>query len=326
MASAEVGDDVFGEDPTVRLLEEESAEAVGMAAAIFMPTGTMANQVALHLLGRPGGEVLCEARSHIVLHEMAAMAVLSGLQPLPLESPSGALEPEAVEEALGRGGYGAPTVLLSLENTHNMAGGRVFRPSRLLDLIHIARNHNLPIHLDGARIFNAACALGLAVSDLTAGFDTVMFCLSKGLGAPVGSMLCGGKDLVGEARRVRKMFGGGLHQAGVLAAAGLVALREGPQLLAADHENARHLAQGLAEVPGIELDPALVETNIVIFELTDRSAPTFCRRLEGEGVLAIPFGGQRVRMVTHRDLNRADIDRTLLAVSHLVPDMHSMHS
>jgi len=324
MAEAEVGDDVYGEDPTVARLEEESAAAVGMEASLFVPSGTMGNQIALHLLGTAGEEVICDAASHILLYEMGAMAALSGLLPRALASPGGLLDPAAVDAAVVRDVlYHARTGLLVVENTHNMGGGTVYERPHLERLLAVARRHRLPVHCDGARIFNAAVALGTPVPALAAGFDSVMFCLSKGLGAPVGSLLCGTRDFIAEARRVRKMFGGGMRQAGVIAAAGLVALRQGPARLAADHENASRLAHALAELPGIELDPGTVRTNVLIVPLTrelcggslacedgDLTA-AFLARLRQEGVLASRFSRDRARFVTHRDVSRADVDAAI---------------
>jgi threonine aldolase len=323
MAEAEVGDDVYGEDPTVRRLEEEAAAAVGMEAALFVPSGTMGNSIALHLHGRPGGEVICDALCHIVNHEVGAMAAVSGLLPRVLASPRGLLDPAAVEAAIAPDvDYNSRTVLIEVENSHNLAGGTVYDRPRLDAILEVGRRHRLPVHLDGARIFNAALALGTTAPALAAGFDSVMYCLSKGLGAPVGSLLCGRRDFVAAARRVRKMLGGGMRQAGVLAAAGLVALRQGPARLPADHENAGRLARALAEVPGIELDLATVRTNIVIFrlgpELCDGSSTTFLARLQEAGVLGGRVSRDQVRLVTHRDVNRGQVDQAIERIRGLV--------
>ncbi len=308
MAAAEVGDDVFGEDPTVRRLESEGAAAAGMEAALFVPSGTMGNQIALHLHGRPGGEVICDAACHILNYEIGAMAALSGLLPRALQSPQGLLDPAAVEAAIAPDvSYRARTVLIEVENTHNMAGGTLYDRPRLEAILDVARRHRLPVHFDGARVFNAAVALETTVATLAAGFDTLMFSLSKGLGAPVGSLICGGQAFVHEARRVRKMFGGGMRQVGILAAAGLIALRQGPARLAEDHENAARLAQALAELPGIDLDPATVRTNIVIFRLTSGGAMAFLEKLREVGVLAVPVSQDKVRFVTHRDVSREQV-------------------
>jgi threonine aldolase len=326
MAEAEVGDDVYGEDPTVRLLEEEAAAALGVEAALLVPSGTMGNQIALRLHSRRGGEVICETDSHVMLYEMSGLAALSGLMPRALPSRDGLPSVEAVDAAISRDlSHAEPTSTLVVENTHNMAGGRVFGRERLAPVLALARRHGLPVHLDGARIFNAATALGVQPAALVEGFDSVMFCLSKGLGAPVGSLLCGSRAFVAEARRVRKLFGGGMRQAGVLAAAGLIALRDGPGLLAADHARARRLAAAVAEQPGLEIDLATVETNIVIFRVLPdwfggRVPPAgacagYLARLGKRGVLGSE--GARpdlVRFVTHRDLDDALIDQAIAAV------------
>jgi len=325
MAEAEVGDDVWGEDPTAIRLEEEAAAALGHEAALFLPSGTMGNQIALPLHARPGTEVICEARSHIFLYEMGAPAALSGLILRTLPSAPGAegqLDPGAVEAAiLPPSPFKAATGLIVLENTHNMAGGTLWERPRTDAVLEVARRHRLPVHLDGARLFNAAVALGTTPAALAAGFDSVMFALSKGLGAPVGSLLCGSRAFVDEARRVRKMFGGGMRQVGILAAAGLIALRKGPSWLADDHANAALLAGALAELPGIELDPAAVRTNIVIFRVTpaffggdtpaEGLSNAFLARLKEEGVLATPVTHELVRLVTHRDVPRPRVEEAI---------------
>ncbi len=328
MASAEVGDDVFQEDPTVRRLEEEAAQAIGCEAALYVPSGTMGNQVALHVHGSPGSEVVCEAASHIVLYEMGAMAALSGLLPRTVPSVDGLPAPRDVEAAMPpEAPYRSRTRILALENTHNMAGGRVYDRSRIEPLLAIARQRGVALHLDGARIFNAAAALGVEVSALAAGFDSVMFCLSKGLGAPIGSLVCGSREFIAEAWRVRRMFGGGMRQVGVIAAAGRVALRRGPEHLRQDHANAAYLAAELGELPGIEIDPATVRSNILIFRVTGRfgggspaqtgDAAQMVSELGERGVLAIPVSRDEVRLVTHRDVSREQIERALAIVRDL---------
>jgi threonine aldolase len=322
MAAAEVGDDVFGEDPTVNRLEEEAAAAAGLEAALFVPSGTMGNQIALHLHGRPGGEVICDAGGHIVNYEVGAMAALSGLLPRTLASPQGLLDPAAVEAAIApAASYRAPTVLIEIENTHNMAGGTVYDRPHLEAILDVARRHRLPVHFDGARVFNAAVALGVSVPSLAAGFDSLSFCLSKGLGAPVGSMLCGSRAFVTAARRVRKMFGGGMRQAGILAAAGLIALHKGPEHLPEDHRNAGRLARALAALPGVDFDPAAVRTNIVIFRLTPElcggSSAAFLARAREVGVLGVPVNAEKVRFITHRDVSARQIDEAIARIGRL---------
>lgn len=316
MAAAEVGDDVFREDPTVRALEEGAAELLGKEAALFLPTGTMGNQVALHVLGRPGGEVLGEASCHVFHYEMGALAALSGMMPRPVAGTAGVLDPGALEAAIRPAAdYLSRTVLLVVENTHNMAGGTVTPPERLRELLAVAARHRLPAHLDGARLANAAVALGVPAARLAEGFTTVMTSLSKGLGCPVGSLLAGSADTIAEARRVRKMFGGGMRQAGILAAAGLLALSRGFAHLAADHAHARLLADGLATLPGVEVDPAAVATNIVIFRVAAAGDPapagSFVRRAAEAGVLGVPIGPDRVRFVTHRDAPRPAVEQAV---------------
>ena len=308
MAEAEVGDDVFGEDPTVRRLEEEAAAAMAKEAAVFVPSGTMGNQIALHLHTRPGDEILVEASSHVLHYEMGALAALSGAQVKPLPSKHGLLEPETVEAAIVRDvPYQSRSAALVVENTHNLAGGTVYPPERVERLVAVAQRRGLRLHLDGARIWNAAAALGTTPDRLTGGFDSVMFCLSKGLGAPVGSLLCGGRDFIVEARRVRKMLGGGMRQVGVLAAAGLVALHDGPRELEEDHRNAALLAAELSALPGIEIVEPGPQTNILICKVAGIAPPELIRALAAEGVLAVPLVGERIRFVTHRDVSRAQV-------------------
>lgn len=315
MSTAEVGDDVYGEDPTINRLEERAAELMEREAAVYVPTGTMGNQIAIHLHTYPGSEVVAEAGCHVFNFEMGAMATLSGTLPRAIETADGILTPAQVETAIQpRAGYRTPTSLVVLENSHNLAGGRVTPPERMAELIGVARGHSLPVHLDGARIHNAAAALGISAAELSAGCDTVMFCLSKGLGAPVGSILVGSTDTIVEARRVRKMFGGGMRQAGIIAAAGLVALDEVMPLLAEDNRRAHELAVGLADIPAVVLDPDTVETNIVFFSLADDTpmdAGALAARLAEEGLLCHPLGGDSIRMVTHYHISDEDISKAV---------------
>lgn len=324
MAEAEVGDDVYGEDPTVNRLQELAAEMFEKEAAIFVPTGSMGNQIAVKLHTRPGMEVVIEERGHIFNYEMAAMAAISGVLARPVKSGdgSGILSWADIEAGLHAGGayYVAPTGLIALENSHNLAGGAVLPRARCEEICARARGLKLPVHLDGARIFNASVALGDSVAALTRPVDSVMFCLSKGLGAPVGSMLLGTRAFIEEARRWRKLLGGGMRQAGVLAAAGLIALEEMPQRLHEDHENAQLLARGLAELDGIRINPEEVRTNIVIFDVaeTKQESDAICAQLASRGVLASGFGPNAIRMVTHYDVSRADIESALKEIERIV--------
>jgi threonine aldolase len=328
MAEAEVGDDVYEEDPTVLRLQEAAAARLNRAAALFMPTGTMANQIAIHLQATPGSEVIIEARGHIFNFEMGAMAVWSGLLPRPITTAGGLLEPAEVEAAINpHVSYRTPTRLLCLENSHNMWSGLPMDAARTRALIAVARAHGLRVHLDGARLFNSQAALGVPAAELAAGCDTVMFCLSKGLCAPAGSMLVGDADLIAEARRVRKLFGGGMRQVGVLAAAGLVALTEMVDRLAEDHARARRLAAGLAALPFVELDPARIRTNIIVFRLRPErlagpaavpAAQRFSEALRVRGILCSGgVGPLEVRMVLHHDVDDAGVAATLAAAQTL---------
>jgi threonine aldolase len=308
MAAAEVGDDVYGEDPTVNLLERRAAELFGREAALFVPTGTMGNQIAIRTLTQPGQEVIAESRAHILDYEMATTAVFSGCLIRAVPAEGGILTWKHIEPVIQPyGGFRAATGLIEIENTANLAGGVVSDLQVLDEIVAGAKERKLPLHLDGARIFNAAVALGTDVKSLTRGFDTVMFCLSKSLGAPVGSMLVGSAELIAHARVYRKALGGGMRQAGVLAAAGLIALEDGPKHLADDHANARLLAEALAHTEGVKIDLASVETNIVIFRLqAGKGAGELAARLKARGVLVGAFGPDSIRVVTHREVSRKD--------------------
>ena len=320
MAEAEVGDDVYGEDPTINRLEERAAEVFEREAAIFVPTGSMGNQIAVKLHTQPGQEVICEARSHILDWEMATMAVFSGVLPRTVAGVHGILRWKDIAAAIApKIYYKAQTGLIWLENSHNLAGGTVTPLNVLVEIWEGAQRAGLPTHLDGARIFNAAAALGESVVELTRGFDTVMFCLSKGLGAPVGSMLTGSREAIAEARAVRKAMGGGMRQAGILAAAGLVALEQMPGRLAEDHAHARLLAETVAASEAAEIDLSAVQTNIVIFQLKDGGdAPSLVNALKEQGVLASAMGPHAVRLVTHFDVNRQQCEQAAEVLSGLL--------
>ena len=313
MAEAEVGDDVYGEDPTVNRLEVRAAEVFGREAAIFVPTGTMGNQIAVSLHTRHGQEVICESRAHLLDWEMAMVAAFSGCVPRTVVGDRGILRWADIQKAIApKIYYRAKTGLVWIENSHNMAGGTVTPLPILEEIWQGAVKAGLPVHLDGARVFNAATAAGVSVAELTRGFDTVMFCLSKGLGAPVGSMLVGSRELIAEARSVRKALGGGMRQAGVLAAAGLIALEEMPGRLHEDHSNARLLAEAIAGCEAVEIDLSGVETNIVIFTLKDGGdAAGVVLALREQGILASAVGPHAVRLVTHFDVSRADCEQAV---------------
>jgi threonine aldolase len=319
MAVAEVGDDVWDEDPTIHRLQERAAEMVGMEASLFVPSGTMGNLCALLSHAQPGDEVIVEIDSHIFQNEVAGASVVAGLQLRPLESQNGRLQPDQVVRAIRQPDIHEPrSALLCLENTHNRKGGTCLSPGHTQALCAVAHEAGLKVHLDGARVFNAAVAQRVGVRELTGPVDSVMFCLSKGLSAPVGSMLAGPADFIERARRMRKMVGGGMRQAGVLAAAGLCALNEMVDRLAEDHLNARRLAEGLHGLPGIDIDLTTVETNMVFGQcrppLTARQVIDRCRTA---GVLLDQASPDRWRMVSHRGVSAADVDYAIEAVRRL---------
>ncbi len=317
MAQAEVGDDVYREDPTVNRLEERAAEILGREAALFVPSGTMGNQTAIRVHTDPGREVICEERSHILNYEMAMMSAFSGCLPRAVRALDGILTwPAIAGEIRGRSEHHARTGLISLENTSNLTGGTVYPVEVAEEICDRAHQAHVPVHLDGARIFNAAVYLGESAAAISQNFDSVMFCLSKGLGAPVGSVLVGSQEFIEEARLVRKMLGGGMRQAGVLAAAGLVALEEGPKRLHIDHENARFLAEALSEMPGIRITPAKVVTNIVTFDVggTGLTAAEIAKRLTAQNVLTLAFSPTILRMVTHYEVDRTGCERAIRAL------------
>ena len=321
MAEAEVGDDVYREDPTVNRLQERAAEIFEREAALFIPSGTMGNQAAVKVHTDLGQEVICEQRAHIFNHEMGMMSAFAGCVPRTIWAEDGILTWDLIApQVRGRSDHRARTGLVELENTSNLAGGSLYPLEVSNAICDQAQQAGLPVHLDGARIFNASVASGHSVVELTRKFDSVMFCLSKGLGAPVGSLLVGSKEFIEEARLVRKMLGGGMRQAGVLAAAGLVSLEETPKRLHVDHENARFLAEGLAEIPGVKINPAKVVTNILFLDVSGTGLTSFetSRRLAGQGVLANGVTSEIMRMVTHYDVDRAGCERALQAMREVV--------
>ncbi|HLA76246.1 MAG TPA: GntG family PLP-dependent aldolase [Vicinamibacteria bacterium] len=308
MAEAEVGDDVYGEDPTVNRLQEAAARLLGFEAALFVPSGTMGNAIAVRIHTSPGQEVLAEERSHLVQFELAGMAALSGVIPRIVQGEGGRITPETVRSALRpRAYYRSDLSLVVLENTHNLAGGTVTSVDAMQAAIGAGHEAGLKIHVDGARVWNAAVALGVEPKSLVAGADTVMVCLSKGLSAPVGSLVVGSRERIEAARRVRKQLGGGMRQAGVLAAAGLVALETMIPRLAEDHANARLLGEALARCPGVRVTP--VETNIVVAALERGSAPELVSALAAQGLLASAMDQRTLRLVTHKDVAGDDCER-----------------
>jgi threonine aldolase len=316
MAEAEVGDDVFGEDPTVRRLEAVAAERLGKEAGLFVVSGTMGNQVCLVAHTQRGDEIILDENSHIFNYEVAALAILSAVQPRTLHGRRGILDPEDVRRAIRPPNIHHPKdTLVCVESTHNRGGGTIYPLETLREIRRIASEHGLAVHLDGARIFNACVASGAPVREVAAQADSVTFCLSKGLGAPVGSVVVGTRAFIDRARRARKMVGGGMRQAGILAAAGVVALETMVDRLREDHENARVLAEGLAKLPGIQIDLGLVQTNIVIFGVQrkgkDIDAPGLILKLAEHGIKAFNISQDSIRMVTHKDVDRAGILRTL---------------
>jgi len=310
MYEAEVGDDVYGEDPSVNRLQERVAALLGKEAALFVPSGTMANQICLHVLTEPGDEVILERGSHVFNYESGAAGLLSGIQLHPLDGDRGRLAPAQVEEAVRPEAAVAPrSRVVSIENTANKAGGVVYSLDRIHALAESAQAHDLHLHFDGARLWNAATALDIDEETLVAPADLVWAALSKGLGAPVGSVLAGPASLVDDARRTRKQFGGGMRQAGILAAAGLYALDHHRPHLHRDHEKAQHLAERLAECPPFSIDPTDVDTNIVMFGVPDGAAPEIVDDLQDDGVLLAPFGPSTIRATTHRDVSMAEVDK-----------------
>ena len=325
MANAEVGDDVYGEDPTVNRLEAEAAAVFGKEAALFVPTGTMGNTIAIKIHTNHGEEVICDDRAHILDWELSMMAWFSGCLARPVATANGLLEWSEIERvARAAGPHRAPTTLISLENTHNMAGGTVYSVDAINEICGAAHDRGIRVHMDGARIFNASAACGIPVSEITENVDSVMFCLSKALGAPVGSILVGREADIARGRLYRKRLGGGMRQAGVLAAAGLIALKEMPNRLGDDHDNARLLADSLAAISGIRIDPASVQTNIVVFSIADLGCSTaeFSEQLKSRGVLANGISEHRMRLVTHFDVSRSQC----ITAAEIIAELASMRT
>ncbi len=314
MAKAEVGDDYYGEDPTVNRLQEQVARLLGFEAALFVPAGTMGNEIAIRILTRPGDQVVVEERSHVVEYELSGMAVLSGVVPRMVRAPDGILTPPLVRRVLKPATLNrAAATLLIIENTHNLAGGVITPVAEMRALISSAREAGLHVHIDGARLWNAAVALGVAPSELIAGADSVMVTLSKGLCCPAGSLLAASRERIEAARRVRQQLGGGMRQAGILAAAGLVALETMIARLGEDHANARLLATALEGRRGVEGVPA--QTNIVVARLALRTAPEIVAAFKARGVLASAMDTETLRFVTHNDVSRAECERAAAEIA-----------
>ena len=317
MFEAEVGDDVYGEDPTVNLLEQKAAAVFQKQAALFVPTGSMGNAIAIKCHTTHGQEVICDSRGHLLNYELSMTAWVSGCLIRAIPTSDGLLSWAAIEKEIRPlGPHAAQTGCIEVENTHNMAGGTVYSQPAIDEICDRAHERGIPVHMDGARVFNAAAAAGRPVDEICARVDTVMSCLSKGLGAPVGSLLMGSQALIDRGRLLRKRLGGGMRQVGVLAAAGLIALEQMPQRLSDDHDNARLLADGLAAIEGITVAPSRPATNIVIFDVagTGRSGADISRALKARGVLMNPIGPTAMRAVTHYDVTRQNCVDALAAM------------
>jgi len=315
MAEAEVGDDVFGEDPSVNLLQQKVANLLGKEAALFVASGTMGNQICIKTHTEPGNEVIIDANAHLFNFEAGSAAALAGVQFHPLHGDRGVMEADQIEAAIRptTDHHFAPTRLICLENTHNRGGGKVYPLEKIIEIRKVADRYGIPLHLDGARLMNACAATGLKPIEYAQYFESVSICLSKGLGAPVGSVIAGSAKFINKAHWYRKMYGGGLRQAGILAAAGVYALDHHVDRLVEDHQNAKILAQGLSAVKGIRLDPNSVETNIVIFDVagTGKTSQEVATKLREHGVLFTFFGKSAMRAVTHLDVTREDIEEAV---------------
>jgi len=322
MFRAEVGDDVLGDDPTVKRLEKLAAERMGKEAAVFVASGTMANLVSLLAHCQRGDEVIVGSEAHILQHEVASAAGVGGIQLREARNDdSGRIDPDEVRRLIRAPDIHSPkTALVCLENTHNRCGGAAIPQSVTSAVARVAHDGGIPVHIDGARIFNAAIALETTPDVLVQEADSVSFCLSKGLSAPIGSLVCGRGEFVARARKARKMLGGGMRQVGVIAAAGIVAIEEMVERLADDHANARVLAEGLASIPGIKLDPACVQTNIVIFDLDGIDRPALQQAMRDRGVLSTGVP-PRIRLVTHHGIERADISEALKRIREAVASL-----
>jgi threonine aldolase len=323
---ADLGDDVFGEDPTVNRLENMAAEIMGKEAALLVTSGTQANLISLMSNTKLGQLVILEAESHIYWYEVGGVSMIAGLLPWPLESGMGALEPADVEAAIRPKNIHFPEpALVCVENTHNRHGGTVVTPEQIRGISEVALRQGLKLYLDGARIFNAAVALNVDVKEFTRYVDNLMFCLSKGLSCPVGSLVVGTREFVEKARKLRKVLGGGMRQAGIIAAPGIVALEKMINRLKEDHVNARRLAEGLARIDGINVDLSRVQTNMFCFDIGDLGIEDdlFLSKLKEEGVLALTLAKNKVRMVTHRGIEKSHIEKTIAVIESISDELHA---
>lgn len=321
---AELGDDVFGEDPSTNRLEKMAADQVGKEAALLVPSGTMGNLICVLTHCARGEEVILGDKSHTFLNEAGGMSALGGIQPHTVPNqPDGTMRLEDMEAAIRGDNVHFPrTRLICLENTHNRCNGSPLTAEYMDSVAALAKRHGLLVHLDGARVFNAAVALGVSVMELTRSVDSLIFCLSKGLSAPIGSMVCGSREFIAEALRTRKVLGGGMRQTGIIAAAGTIAVEQMVDRLSEDHMNARRLAKGIAQIPGLSIDPARIKTNIIFFDLvSDRlTADEFTKRVGQKGIKTLPTGPSRFRMVTHHGINSDDIDAALIALGQVMKE------
>jgi len=322
--TAELGDDVFGEDPTVNRLEEMAAKKMGNEAAMLVPSGTMGNLVSVTSNTKRGDSAILEAESHIYWHEVGGISAIAGVMPLPVKGTMGVMSPLDVEAAIRpRTIHSAETTLVCIENTHNRAGGTIVTPAQVEAVSKVTKKHGLKLYLDGSRIFNAAVALKTDVREFTKHVDNLMFCLSKGLSCPIGSILVGNQEFIGKARKVRKILGGGMRQAGVIAAPGIIALEKMIDRLEDDHRNARLLAEGLSKIEGLNVDLRAVQTNIVVLDVSSLgiSAELFTKRLKDHCVLALSRDKKRIRLVTHRGIEQEDIEKALAATEEVAKEL-----
>ncbi len=329
MAHAVVGDDLYGDDPTVKALEHHVAEMLGKEDAIYMPTGTMTNQVALRTHTALGDAVLFDQISHVYLLEGGGPAALSGLLPRLLPAPKGLFQADDISTAIGVSHpffpktVSAPITLLCVENTHNIGGGKIWPIEQIKAVCERGRAHGLKLHMDGARLWHASIATGVSERDYASHFDSVSVCFSKGLGAPVGSALCGPKDFIAKARRFKQQFGGGFRQAGIIAAGALYALQHNRSRLAQDHEHAQLIARGIAQLPGIDIDPAGVETNIVRFRVTSIAAGEFATRLHAKGLYVLPSGMDGIRAIPYLNISRAQVEHAIKIIKDVAHEAHA---